>query len=228
MGMLKPPLIDRHNAWDEAESKGTVPQQTPRRTPQKAAKNIQDYERRDATPPHRRASVNTPQKDGRQIWYPDPASIASEKRRRDAGQTQAVQVASARPEQRAKEQAGILQRQREAEEEAQIARRAALYDTPPTSSQPALVTMPVPNPATSQRPSAQLNGRTASGFEMPAPPLLPLESPNRYDGDSTDVDTEEGNDEELYRKIADLSMNSTRASSSVLAPFGGYVSYSCT
>lgn len=226
MSMLKPPLIDRHNAWDEAESRGAVPQQTPRKTPQKVTNNIQDLERRQSASPRRRASTNASQRDGRQIWYPDPAAAASEKRRKEGNQVQAqaVQAANMRAEQRAREQEGILQRQREAEEEARAVRRAALYDNPSTSLQPAFVTMPVPNPVTPQRSSLQPSSRTTSGFEMPAPPLLPLESPNRYDGDSTDVDTEEGNDDELYKKIADLNMNSNRASSSALAPFGGYVS----
>lgn len=230
MGMLKPLLIDRHNKWDENDSRGGTSQQTPHRTP-KAVANVQDLERRQSSPsPRRRASMNTPQRDGRQIWYPDPnvaASATAEKRRVEVN-PQAVQLANIQAERRAREQAGILQRQREAEEDARAARLAAMYDAPSSSSQP--VSMPIPASILPQRASAQPASRTVSGIELPIPPLLPLENPNRHDGDSTDGDLDEVNDEELYRKIADLSMNSSssRASTSTLTPFGGYVVYHIT
>lgn len=218
MGMLKPPLIERHNAWEHGDARGTTPQQS--RTPRKVVTNVQDRDRRDATPA-RKSSASTPSRDGRQIWYPDPSTVDREKRRREERETQAVQAAAARAEQRVREHAGILQRQRDSEEEARAARRQPAYDAPP-ASQSTFVSMPVPN-ATPQRSLAPALSNTSSGFDIPAPPLFPLESPTRHDGDSTDADSEKGNDEEIYRKIADLTMGTQRTSSSSLAPFGGYV-----
>ncbi|KAH8112815.1 hypothetical protein DFH11DRAFT_1511304 [Phellopilus nigrolimitatus] len=225
MGQIKPPLIDRHNAWEDALARGEVPARTP--ISQKPYEN--EHRQRD-TAPLRRPSTNGRPRDGRQIWHPDAAIVAQEKRRQEESQSQAqaAQAAKARVEQRTRaEQAGIVQRQREAEEEARAVRRAAAAYNVPSGSQPSFVSIPVPNPVTPRQSALQSSTRSIYDIPLDPPPLLPLESPTRrYDGDSTDAETEESNDDQLYKKIADLSMDSHHSSSAaVTSPFGGYVSY---
>ncbi|KAI5119469.1 hypothetical protein M0805_007203 [Coniferiporia weirii] len=214
MGMIKPPLIDRHNAWEEAQARGGAIQRV-----QPPQKTYEDENGQRSAAPSRKPSINGHHRDGRQIWYPDPAIVAQEKQRRGEPQLQIVPQASA--EQRAREQAGIAQRQREAEEEARATRRAAAYNAP-SSSQSGFVTIPAANPVTPQRSSARPSGRSTYILPIDTPPLLPLESPVRHDGDSTDADTEEGDDEELYIKISALNLGPNNASTvSLVSPFGG-------
>ncbi|THH09006.1 hypothetical protein EW145_g2317 [Phellinidium pouzarii] len=209
MGMIKPILIDRHNIWEDAQARGEDPQRP--LPPQNSYEP--EYSQREAAAPRRDGQ----QRDGRQIWYPDSAIASQEKRRKEESQAQAAQ---SRAEQRAREQAGILQRQRESEDEARAVRRAAAYNASPTS-QSGFVSIPVANPITPQRSSAQASKRRDYDMPLDTPPLLPLESPMRRDVGSTDVDTEEGNGEELYKQIAELSLDPQLSSSTaVVSPFG--------
>ncbi|EJD01861.1 uncharacterized protein FOMMEDRAFT_20646, partial [Fomitiporia mediterranea MF3/22] len=172
MGLLKPPLIDRHNAWENAQSRGSV---TPRSSAPPKAFNA-DRIQRDRTP-SRKSSINEhyrEERDSRQIWYPD---TAPEKRRREEP---LPQPSRARSQQRTRvEEDGILRRQREAEEEARAVRRAALHN----SAASGFVSIPIAPQMAPQRSTGQSSTRSASDSTLDTPPLLPLESPmRRYDG----------------------------------------------
>lgn len=115
MDQIKPILIDRHNAWDSAQSSGAGPSRSQEGSRPSHPREIEGKLRK----PARHASVST-HANGMQIWYPDAAVAAQGKRRRDDGtKVRNEQVTRS-------EQAGIVQRQREAEAEAHAARQNSL------------------------------------------------------------------------------------------------------
>ena len=156
MDQIKPILIDRHNAWDSAQSNGAGPSRSQEGS---RPSHTREPEGGKLRKPTRHASVST-HANGMQIWYPDAAVAAQGKRRREDGPSTRL-----RDEQRTRsEQAGIVQRQREAEAEARAARQNSL---------PLPVTVPLASTSSH-----------SSTFE--APPLLPLESPAQFRDDEPD------------------------------------------
>ncbi|KLO07032.1 hypothetical protein SCHPADRAFT_667980 [Schizopora paradoxa] len=116
MDQIKPILIDRHNAWDTAQSNGAGPSRSQEGS---RPSHPRESEVGKLRKPTRHASVST-HANGMQIWYPDAAVAAQGKRRREDG-------TRVRDEQHTRsEQAGIVQRQREAEAEARTARQNSL------------------------------------------------------------------------------------------------------
>ena len=206
MGELKRPLVDAHNAYDSKYGDGEVisdPSSSARTSP-KRTKSVS-----------RQTSVNI---QGMQIWYPDASVVAQEKRRREESEAQA-QAAKVRAEQRSRsEQAGIIQRQREAEEASKAARQSAITPVAPQNN--GFVSIPIPSSisASSTYSMHPSNTNRYDNYVEPPPPLLPLESPTRFDADSADSGPERV-DEQLYQKIAHMSLASKNAPS--MPSFGG-------
>lgn len=205
MNELKPALVDRHNAWEEGRVRGASQSQT--RSPQPPPISYDGDRRHRSQGPSRKPSMTEQQGEGKRVWYPD---LSADRRRYEELTISHAQPKSRSPRSRA-EQEGILQRQREAEDESRIMQKAALYGNNPL--QP-----PLPNPGavTPQRSAshASSNGTTSSLEPLP---LLPLESPNRkYDGDSTDAETDYHDADRLYKRVADISIGRDES-----APFGG-------
>ena len=164
-----------------------------------------------------------------QIWYPDAAVVAQERRRREESQAQALRIRAeqkARAEQKTRtEQMAILQRQREAEEEAKAARQSA---SPIEPRNDRFVSIVMPTPTAAKSASFQSsNGRIYGGpYDAPIePPLLPLENPLRHDEDSADAGRE--SDEKLYTRVArlNLGMKTPTPTQSPISPFAGCVSF---
>lgn len=204
MGELKPIIADRHNAWEAAHARGmssasrAYPEPASQESPYRRPSDANQSNDRDRAPSLQTSagSSNT----GVQIWYPPSAVEALEKRKKE--EVMRLRVAA---EQRSRsEQVGIVQRQRAAEEEAAIARRSA-YATPRA------------NPVAISSPRLASKARTAYDVLYEPPPMLPLESPTRYEGDSTDSETMP--DEQLYKRIANMSIQNRQPSAS---PFGTY------
>lgn len=212
MSLIKPPLIDRHNAWEAAQVRGGSANVAARPQPPPSSFNSEPRQRDG---PSRRSSINR-NKDERQYWYP---SSSSEKVRVRESPHQVVSKPHNSQQTRI-EQEGILRRQRESEEDARVARKVAMYGSrPPSRPGPPSgpVSMPVPSIIAPKQISSQPSS-SRSEFEMP--PLLPLECPRRYDGDSADAETEENHDGNLYKRVAELNLVSQNSYDS---PFGGYV-----
>ena len=145
--------------------------------------------------------------------------VAQEKRRKEEFEAQA-QAAKVRAEQRSRsEQAGIIQRQREAEEASKAARQSAI--TPAAPQNNGFVSIPIPSSISTSSTYSMphpSNTNQYDNYVQPPPPLLPLESPTRFDADSADSGPERV-DEQLYQKIAHMSLASKNAPS--MSSFGG-------
>ncbi|EJD07043.1 uncharacterized protein FOMMEDRAFT_144833 [Fomitiporia mediterranea MF3/22] len=166
MGLLKPPLIDWHNTWENAQSRGSVP---PRSSAPPRAFNA-DRIQRDRTP-SRKSSINEhyrEERDSRQIWYPD---TAPERRRREESLPRS---SGARSQQQTRvEEEGILRRQREAEEEARAVRRA-LHN----SAASGFVSIPIAPQMAPQRSTGHSSTRSASDSILDTPPFIAVGKSN--------------------------------------------------
>lgn len=236
MGALKPPLIDRHNAWENAQHTPRKQQVPPSAYDSERRSRDRDRER-DQTPSRKPSIVVNgrppEERDPRYAEYPD----AEQERPRGQGNELYSAAELLRASQRARaHQEAILRRQQEADDEARAVRRAALQQHQHSAGSssglnpPGFVSIPIAPSLVHQRSTGQSSNYSASDSTstVETPPLLPLESPmRRYDGDLTDPETEEGNDEQLYRRVAELSMGSSRdrdaspSSSTLVNPFGG-------
>jgi STAM-binding protein len=205
MGELKPVIADRHNAWEAAQTRGGSSSrsqpESPSRELSRRPSNASQYYDRDRTPSRQSnpGSSNT----AVQIWYPPAAVEAHEKRM----QEDVMRIRAVTEQRTRSEQVGIIQRQRAAEEEAAAARRSASAT-------------PRPGPVTIS-PARPVNiSRTLYDASYEVPQMLPLESPTRYESDSAENEV----DDNLYKRIANMSVQNRRQSPAPPAPpFGTYV-----
>ena len=211
MDELKPTLVDRHNAWEEGHARGASLPHT--RSPQPPPSSYDGDRRHRSQAPSRKASMVEQNGEEKRVWYPD---LSTDRRRYDELTIPSPQPKSRSPRSRL-EHEGILNRQREAEDESRMARRVNPYSNNPSPyAQPNYPPLPSPGAVTPQRTAshASSNGTTSS---LDPPPLLPLESPNRkYDGESTDTENDYHDDDRLYKRVADLTLGSDGST-----PFGG-------
>lgn len=139
------------------------------------------------------------------VWYPP------ETRERPVYDTNAVpkqkSQADLRADERSRhEQLGIVQRQNQAEAEARAARASVLYSRPP--------------PVITRTPSTVEDGSS----DLENLPILPLESPKRYDGDSS-TDAESADENTMYRRLARMHMRDSQDLSPSKPTFGMYVGF---
>lgn len=107
------------------------------------------------------------------------------------------------------EQLGIAQRQTQAEAEARAARESVAQLRPPP--------MQLREPSTGNDMDSDLEN----------PPILPLESPRRYDGDSS-TDAESADETKVYRRLARMHLRESQDMSPTKSAFGMYVyAYIC-
>lgn len=190
MGDLKPILIDRHNNWEPSQS--SVP--TPSRTSEPSSSSSHPPENKLRKPSRQGSTRFNAQLNGMQIWYPDAAAVAQEMRKHDD-----APPSKPRSDQRTRlEQAGIIQRQREADEEAARARQisesyAYIGHAPSAYTAPPM--------ASSSSHSSSYN----------VPPLLPLESPTKNFEAVAEPNPPLNDD--LYKRIADITLQRQQASS---------------
>ncbi|KAL5514611.1 hypothetical protein ACEPAG_1927 [Sanghuangporus baumii] len=236
MGALKPPLIDRHNTWENAQHTPRNHQASP--SAYDSERRPRDWDRNKDQPPFRKPSIvvnghSRDERDSQQMRYPD----TEQERPSQRGDEMYSPVQSLRASQKTRaDQEANLQRLREVDGEAWTVRKAALQQqynaNNGVSVNPSgFVSIPIAPPLAHQRSAGQSSTHSASDSTstIDTPPLLPLESPaRRYDEDLTDPETEGGNDEQLYRRVAELSMGSSRgrdtspsSSSALINPFGG-------
>lgn len=199
MGQLKPKLTDRHNAWENGQTRSSgSSKRENREVVRSGSMRVDDLKRRERAPSRQSSLSSVGGANGMQIWYPDQAAIAQEQRRREEGMRRTEQRTQA-------EQAGIARRQQEADEQARAARRDA------RTPRPAPLPVSFSNPQNSQ--SSQASSRSPYDINFVDPlPILPLESPTYFGSDSTDADKDGG---DLENRMAKMSLQQQQQ-----APFG--------
>ena len=222
MSDIKPVLNNRYHAWLEQ------PREQTRKVRSVDDSNLYDRERQ--TPSRQMSLHNYPSTSRQQesphhqqIWYPSVSAVIEENKRREGA------AARAANEQRTRlEQESIVSRLREAEEEASTARRSSIdaYGEPSHNTPiPGLVSV-FPHLTTSAPSTSGSSLVSIPSYPTPVDPgrSSPLGYPAVAEKEYLSEADRGGDDQDLYRHIARLSLQHSRNPSPSPASTSNYSS----